>query len=210
MLLFEADRPVAGNALLTAIQEQSQARVQDCYQCGKCTAGCPVSSFMDLMPRQVMRAVQLGQADLVAAFIDHLAVCQLRDLLGPLPHGNRRGRRHGRACATWPSAAASSRPRRTSCWSTACSSSRSSAWDGSTRSGVVAGLNLGTLHPFANVIDVGAAHVSAGQAQHPCPSAARHGEVQAHIRRSKEAVNHAHANVQLLPRLFAPRHGQGI
>ena len=64
MLTLKADQPVAGNALLKTVYEHSGVRVQDCYQCGKCTAGCPVASFMDLMPRQVMRAVQLGQADL--------------------------------------------------------------------------------------------------------------------------------------------------
>ncbi|MFC2071034.1 4Fe-4S dicluster domain-containing protein [Chloroflexota bacterium] len=31
-----------------------------CYQCGKCSAGCPMSSVMDLLPNQVMRLVQLG------------------------------------------------------------------------------------------------------------------------------------------------------
>jgi heterodisulfide reductase subunit C len=31
-----------------------------CYQCGKCSAGCPMSFVMDLLPNQVIRAVQLG------------------------------------------------------------------------------------------------------------------------------------------------------
>ncbi len=31
-----------------------------CYQCRKCTNGCPLASEMDLKPNQVMRAVQLG------------------------------------------------------------------------------------------------------------------------------------------------------
>ncbi len=35
----------------------------DCYQCGKCTAGCPVTSFMDLMPHEVVRYCQLGRRD---------------------------------------------------------------------------------------------------------------------------------------------------
>jgi len=34
-----------------------------CYQCGKCTAGCPVSTRMDLTPSQLMRLVQLGRAE---------------------------------------------------------------------------------------------------------------------------------------------------
>ncbi len=36
-------------------------RVPHCYQCGKCTAGCPVAAAMDVMPNQLVRLVQLGQ-----------------------------------------------------------------------------------------------------------------------------------------------------
>jgi len=35
----------------------------DCYQCGKCTAGCPMAHGMDLMPREVIRLLQLGLVD---------------------------------------------------------------------------------------------------------------------------------------------------
>lgn len=31
-----------------------------CYHCGKCTAGCPISEDMDLKPNQVIRYCQLG------------------------------------------------------------------------------------------------------------------------------------------------------
>jgi len=37
--------------------------VAECYQCGKCSAGCPVAEQMDLMPNQVFRLVQLGHID---------------------------------------------------------------------------------------------------------------------------------------------------
>jgi len=37
--------------------------LEACYQCGKCTAGCPVAHLMDLMPNQVVRLVQLGKLD---------------------------------------------------------------------------------------------------------------------------------------------------
>ena len=33
---------------------------KDCYQCGKCTARCPLAESMDLMPREVIRYLQLG------------------------------------------------------------------------------------------------------------------------------------------------------
>ncbi len=33
-----------------------------CYQCLKCTSGCPLAEYFDLTPNQVMRSVQLGDA----------------------------------------------------------------------------------------------------------------------------------------------------
>ena len=38
-----------------------------CYQCKKCTAGCPVARHAGLHPAQIMRAVQLGQLDMIFA-----------------------------------------------------------------------------------------------------------------------------------------------
>ncbi len=46
--------------LRTFVEKQSSQRIFDCYQCGKCSAGCPVDYAMDLGPRQVMRCIQLG------------------------------------------------------------------------------------------------------------------------------------------------------
>ena len=31
-----------------------------CYQCGKCTAGCPVAGYMDLPPSMILRLIQTG------------------------------------------------------------------------------------------------------------------------------------------------------
>ncbi len=45
---------------VTRIEEISGQTLLACNQCGKCSAGCPVSSAMDLLPNQVMRLVQLG------------------------------------------------------------------------------------------------------------------------------------------------------
>ena len=39
--------------------------VSYCYQCGKCATGCPVAYEMDLVPAQLMHAVQLGLEDVV-------------------------------------------------------------------------------------------------------------------------------------------------
>lgn len=35
-------------------------RVSRCYQCGKCSAGCPISFKMDYLPNQIIRMIQLG------------------------------------------------------------------------------------------------------------------------------------------------------
>src|SRR3990172_3194251 len=35
-----------------------------CYQCVKCTSGCPVAEFFDWQPNKIMRALQLGQEDI--------------------------------------------------------------------------------------------------------------------------------------------------
>jgi heterodisulfide reductase subunit C len=46
--------------LRTFVEKQSHQRILDCYQCGKCSAGCPVDYAMDLGPRQIMRLIQMG------------------------------------------------------------------------------------------------------------------------------------------------------
>ncbi len=38
-----------------------------CIQCGKCSAGCPSASSMDLLPSQVIRLAQLGIEDVLDA-----------------------------------------------------------------------------------------------------------------------------------------------
>jgi heterodisulfide reductase subunit C len=43
--------------------EISEANIYSCYQCGKCTAGCPTSEFMDVPPHEVIRLLQLGQIE---------------------------------------------------------------------------------------------------------------------------------------------------
>ena len=45
------------------IAKEADVDLDDCYQCGKCTAGCPMTHAMDLVPRQVIRMLQLGLID---------------------------------------------------------------------------------------------------------------------------------------------------
>jgi heterodisulfide reductase subunit B len=50
--------------LAKQIQEVLGQNVYLCYQCVKCTSGCPVADFFDWQPNQIMRALQLGQEDI--------------------------------------------------------------------------------------------------------------------------------------------------
>jgi len=45
------------------IEAQSESNIKACYQCGKCSAGCPVAFAMDYTPRQIIRLLQLGMKD---------------------------------------------------------------------------------------------------------------------------------------------------
>lgn len=45
------------------VEQLAQTKVRDCYQCGKCSAGCPVAERMDVLPNQLIRLVQLGRLD---------------------------------------------------------------------------------------------------------------------------------------------------
>ncbi len=51
-------------SLAQRIQDELGQNVYLCYQCVKCTSGCPVGKYFDWQPNQVMRAVQLGQEDI--------------------------------------------------------------------------------------------------------------------------------------------------
>jgi len=44
------------------IEELSGQRVADCYQCGCCTAGCPIGAAMEPPPSKAIRLLQLGRA----------------------------------------------------------------------------------------------------------------------------------------------------
>lgn len=48
------------DALKHQLEESTGNDYNCCYQCGKCTAGCPAGSFMDNPPARIMRLVQAG------------------------------------------------------------------------------------------------------------------------------------------------------
>ena len=45
------------------VAEISGQNLLACYQCGKCSAGCPAVSEMDILPNQIIRYAQLGLKD---------------------------------------------------------------------------------------------------------------------------------------------------
>lgn len=47
------------------VAEEGGESINRCFQCGKCSAGCPVSYEMDLPPIRIIRAARLGQKDAV-------------------------------------------------------------------------------------------------------------------------------------------------
>lgn len=50
--------------LAQRILDETGENVYLCYQCIKCTSGCPLTEYFDWQPNQVMRALQLGQEDI--------------------------------------------------------------------------------------------------------------------------------------------------
>ena len=50
-------------ALISRLEKEAGTSINLCYQCGKCTAGCPAAFAMDYPPRQVIRLLQLGLVD---------------------------------------------------------------------------------------------------------------------------------------------------
>ncbi|MFW6140657.1 MAG: 4Fe-4S dicluster domain-containing protein [Acidobacteriota bacterium] len=56
-------RQTIKNSVVAKVEELSGQNLLACYQCGKCSAGCPAISQMDLPPNQVIRYAQLGFTD---------------------------------------------------------------------------------------------------------------------------------------------------
>jgi len=57
-----ADKALHSDFLRT-VEELSEQNLSSCYQCGKCSGGCPISAELDLSPNRLLRMVQLGLED---------------------------------------------------------------------------------------------------------------------------------------------------
>lgn len=53
--------------IVDKVEELSGENVFDCYQCGMCSAGCPLAEEMDLLPNQVLHALQMKDPEVMRA-----------------------------------------------------------------------------------------------------------------------------------------------
>lgn len=61
----EQNKTTPSAHFMKEIEQETGIKVSACYQCKKCTNGCPVTFAMDIYPDRVIRLVQLGQEDTV-------------------------------------------------------------------------------------------------------------------------------------------------
>jgi heterodisulfide reductase subunit C2 len=53
----------ANNSLLGRVQEVAGVDLSLCYQCRKCSSGCPVSELVTATPSEIIRRLQLGAGE---------------------------------------------------------------------------------------------------------------------------------------------------
>lgn len=63
MPMAASESALAAKPIRYRISEITSQNVDICYQCGKCSAGCPVRHFMTDAPNKIVRMVQLGFDD---------------------------------------------------------------------------------------------------------------------------------------------------
>ncbi|MDY6893583.1 MAG: 4Fe-4S dicluster domain-containing protein [Chloroflexota bacterium] len=75
MTVAELPRNVVPNSSFRKkVEEKSGETISACFQCEKCTNGCPLAFAMDIVPHKLMRSVHLGLRDEVLAS-DTIWVC---------------------------------------------------------------------------------------------------------------------------------------
>lgn len=60
---YSLSKKVLESDFVREVMKRSGQNILECYQCGKCSAGCPLRYQMDLQPNQIMRLVQLGMRE---------------------------------------------------------------------------------------------------------------------------------------------------
>ena len=51
---------VPDSSWLYEVEKSSGVKVSACYQCQKCSSGCPVTFAMDYLPNQILHMIQIG------------------------------------------------------------------------------------------------------------------------------------------------------
>lgn len=59
----QISRGQVADAFVEKVESVSGQDLLACYQCGKCSAGCPMAKYMDILPNQMIRFAQLGLKD---------------------------------------------------------------------------------------------------------------------------------------------------
>jgi len=54
------NREKVGSSFLEEAEKRSGENLSLCYQCLKCTAGCPTAPYMDIRPNSLIRMIQMG------------------------------------------------------------------------------------------------------------------------------------------------------
>ena len=68
---------VQTKTLAETIERETGSNTYLCYQCARCSSGCPVVEHMDLLPNQVMRAIQFDDEEVLKAKTPWIcAACQ--------------------------------------------------------------------------------------------------------------------------------------
>jgi heterodisulfide reductase subunit C2 len=57
--MHENNPETVKKSLKSRLEDSVKIDVRQCYQCGKCTAGCPLNEDMDIEPNQIIRMLQL-------------------------------------------------------------------------------------------------------------------------------------------------------
>ena len=63
--MIRLNRTQESSAVIARMEEHLGHPLSQCYQCGKCSAGCPAAYTMDEPPNRVIRFLQLGLYDRV-------------------------------------------------------------------------------------------------------------------------------------------------
>jgi len=59
-MVVKLDRETLNNPLIKRVVEISGQNIYACYQCGYCSATCPSTDAMDVLPNEIIRRIQLG------------------------------------------------------------------------------------------------------------------------------------------------------